>query len=113
MSSAPSKTVSILLVDDHELVRDGLILLLESRAGFRIVGDAEKSSEVTGLVMRERPDIILLDVGLAGHDGLALIPEITRVSPASKIIILTGSSDRKTHQRAARLGASGLVLKEK
>lgn len=113
MTDNSSNGISILLIDDHELVRDGLTLLLESQSGFKIVGDTGKPAEALELAKQGRPDVILLDIDLGGYDGLELIPTLSESAPDSKIIILTGSSDRKTHQRAARLGASGLVLKEK
>ena len=112
MATSPD-TVRIVLVEDHHLVREGLSMLIDSRPGFRVVGEAGDSAEGLALVARERPDVVLLDLDLGGEDGLELLPKLLDASENSSVIVLTGVRDPEVHLRAARLGAKGVVLKDK
>jgi DNA-binding NarL/FixJ family response regulator len=111
---ADTKAISILLVDDHSLVRSGLQMLIESQLGpkLRVIGEAGNASQAIEGAKRLQPDIILLDLDLGKEDGLALLPRLLDIAPESKIIVLTGLRDREAHFQAGRLGAMGLVLKE-
>lgn len=105
--------VRIALIEDHQLVREGLCMLIDSRPGFRVVGEAGDSAQALDVVARERPDLILLDLDLGGEDGLALLPQLLEVTGGADVIVLTGLRDPEVHLRAARLGAKGLVMKDK
>lgn len=102
----------ILLVDDHEIVRFGLRLLIESQPGLRVVGETQSRDETIAAAEREQPDIVLLDLDLGPESGLELISELRRVAVATRIIVLTGIREPSLHQQAVRQGAVGLVLKE-
>jgi len=114
MTMADTKAISILLVDDHSLVRSALQMLIESQSGpkLRVIGEAGNASQAIEGAKRLQPDIILLDLDLGKEDGLALLPRLLDIAPESKIIVLTGLRDREAHFQAGRLGAMGLVLKE-
>jgi two-component system, NarL family, nitrate/nitrite response regulator NarL len=113
MDSTQDREVRIVLVEDHQLVREGLCMLIDSRGGFRVVGVAGDSAQGLEVVARELPDVVLLDLDLGGADGLELLPKLLDVSGGSNVIILTGTRDPEVHLRAAKLGAKGLVLKDK
>jgi two-component system nitrate/nitrite response regulator NarL len=88
-------------------------MLIENHAGLNVAGEAGNGSDALTVAAREQPDIILLDLDLNGTNGLDLIPDLLAAAKHARVIILTGVHDPETHQRAVRLGAMGLVLKEK
>jgi DNA-binding NarL/FixJ family response regulator len=112
MPKTGGENIRVVLIDDHKIIRDGLRDLIESRAGFKVVGDAGNRPDALALVKRERPDIIVLDLDLGSESGLVLIPELRKASAASSIIILTGVRDVEKRDRAMELGAKGVVLKD-
>lgn len=110
--SVAANPIRIVLVDDHALVLAGLRMLIESQPGLAVIGEASNSDEALAVVAREQPEIVLLDLDLAGRSGLDLIPDLRTASPASRIVVLTGLRDAAAHQQAVRSGARGVVLKE-
>jgi DNA-binding NarL/FixJ family response regulator len=108
-SKAP---IRILLVDDHAVVRTALRMVIQNQPGMVMAGEAGTSSEALDLAARERPDIVLLDVDLGGENGLDIIPELLSAC-ACRVIVLTGVRDPEVHYRAVKLGAVGLVQKER
>jgi two-component system, NarL family, nitrate/nitrite response regulator NarL len=113
MAALATKPIRVLLVDDHAVVRSGLRVLIDSRPRLEVAGEAATPTEALAIAAREQPDIILLDLDMAGDNGLDLLPKLLGASKETRIIILTGVRDPEAHYRAMRLGASGLVLKEK
>lgn len=107
-----ARHIRIVIVDDHAVLRMGLRILIESRAGLEIVGECGEADHAVEVVTETQPDIILLDIDLGSASGIDLIPKIRSVAPRARIIILTGVRDSEIHMRAVRLGAMGLVLKE-
>jgi DNA-binding NarL/FixJ family response regulator len=101
-----------LIVDDHLVVRAGLRLLIESRPGLVVVGEAANHADALSLAAREQPDIILLDLALGAESGRDLLPELRSAASQSRVLVLTGVSDAVEHRQAIRQGAIGLVLKE-
>jgi len=102
-----------MLVDDHTVMRLGLRLLIENQQGLTVVGEASGRTDALEVAEREQPDIILLDLTLPGTDGIDLIAELLAVAEKARILILTGVLEPEAHTRAMRLGAMGVVLKEK
>ena len=88
-------------------------MLIDSHPELRVAGEAANQAEALTLAAREQPDIILLDLDMAGDNGLDLLPKFHNTDKAARVIILTGVRDPEAHYRAMRLGARGLVLKEK
>ena len=112
---APSaaKTIQILIVEDHAIVRAGLRMLIESQPGMCVVAEAADRNAALVSAACTQPEIILLDLDLGGAIALDLIPDLLASASGARIILLTGVRDSAVHRQAVRLGAMGLVLKEK
>jgi two-component system, NarL family, response regulator LiaR len=104
--------ISVLLVDDHAMVRKGLRLFLETRPDISIMGEAGTSEEALALVALEPPDIVLLDLILPKLGGVEATRAIKALSPSTRIVILTSSEDATTVVPALKAGASAYVLKD-
>jgi two-component system, NarL family, response regulator NreC len=102
--------IQILLADDHELVREAFRVLLE-REGFQVLGEASDGFEAVRLAGQLRPQIALLDVSMPLLNGLDATREIARVSPNTRILILTMFAEDRYVLEALRAGASGFILK--
>ena len=103
---------SVLLVDDHKIMRDGIKTILERTPDFRIVGEAENGTDAVQAVKRLRPDLVLLDLGLPGLNGVETTAEILRHHPECKIIILSMFDDENSVISAIRSGARAFILKK-
>lgn len=102
----------LLIVDDHQMVLDGLRAMLSSYQGnVQIVGEACEHQDAIALVAELEPDIVLLDVRLHGSSGLDLCSAILRRRPECKVVFLTVYDDEQYLYQALRLGASGFLLK--
>lgn len=112
MPASPDELVRILLIDDHDIMRQGLRMLVESEPDFRVVGEARDGATARLLAASEQPDLIVLDLDLGGESGLDLIPDLLAAAPAVRILVLTGLRDTEAHRQAFHLGATGLVEKE-
>lgn len=113
MTTPATKPIGILLVDDHVVVRAGLRMIIQSRPGMTIVGEAGSRDEAVALAASEHPDIILLDLDLGGESGVTVITDLMTAAAEARIIILTGLRDADAHRQAVLLGAMGIVKKEK
>jgi len=102
----------VLLVDDHEVVRLGLMTLINDQADMEVVGEAGTASEALLAVERLRPDVVLMDIRLPGEGGLEATERITHAFPESKVVILTSFADDGLVVRAIQAGAAGYVLKQ-
>ena len=111
MEPAPVK-IRILIIDDQLVVREGLRMLIENHPGTKVVAMARTRAEALDIIAREPLDLIILDLELGGHSSLSFIPQLREASKQARILVLTGQSDSETHQKAAHLGAMGVVLKE-
>lgn len=101
-----------MIVDDHAVIRSGLRMLIEHNPRMNVVAMAGNRIEAFEHALRERPDVIILDILLGDDDGLAFLPELIEKSPDSRVLILTGVQNPEFHRRAIRRGAMGIVLKE-
>jgi two-component system nitrate/nitrite response regulator NarL len=113
MGTTNLQAIRVLLIDDHVLVRACLRMLIESQPGLTVVGEAAVPSDALAAAVHEHPDIILLDLDLGETNGLDLIPSIRSAAPEAHVIVLTGVRDPEMHRYAVRLGAVGIVLKDK
>ena len=104
--------IRILLVDDHEVVREGLRALLSRREGFQIVGQAGSVAESIAEAVRTHPDIVVMDVRLPDGSGIEACREIREAMPDTKVIILTSYADDDAVFASILAGASGYVLKQ-
>ncbi len=112
MPSEGSSPIRVLLVDDHQIIRDGLRDLITSQPNMTVVGDAGDRATALELAERIRPDIIVLDLDLGAESGLNLLPELISAVPAVGVIVLTGMREVEKRDQAMELGAKGVVLKE-
>lgn len=104
--------ITILLADDHQLVREGLRALLEARPDCFVVGEAADGLEVFGLVEHLKPDVLILDLMMPGLNGLEIIRQVSEQVPETQILILSMHADQLYVLEALRNGAAGYVLKE-
>ena len=102
----------VLLVDDHKIMRDGIRAILSRDAEFRVVGEADNGADALLFVKKHRPDMVLMDIGLPGLNGVETTAEILRHHPACKIVILSMYDDENSVVGAIRSGARGFVLKK-
>ncbi|WP_069803176.1 response regulator [Thermogemmatispora onikobensis] len=104
--------IRLLIVDDHEMVREGLKAMLVSEPDFEIVGEAANAEQALGLVERLRPDIILLDVRLPGVSGVALCRQVCERYPEIGVIIVTTYTDEQLVAECLQAGARGYIVKD-
>jgi len=102
----------ILLVDDHRLMRDGLRSILERGGEFHVVGEAESGTEAVQFCKRSRPDLVVMDIGLPGMNGIEATTEIARHAPQTRVLILSMYDDENSVVSAMRSGARAFVLKK-
>ena len=105
-------SVTILVVDDHPIVRQGLRRLLEAESEFRVVGEAEDGIEALQLIERLKPDILVLDMMMPSLNGLEVLRRIKNISPTTRTIILSMQSADAYVFESLKNGAAGYVLKE-
>jgi two-component system, NarL family, response regulator NreC len=104
--------ITVMLADDHAIVRTGLRLLLEAEEGLSVVAEAGDVPTVLRKVRGHRPRVLILDLNLPGTSGLAAIPSILEASPETRIVVLTMQNDPVFAREALSAGALGYVLKE-
>lgn len=108
-----TKSIRVLIIDDHAVIRAALRMFLDSQPGVTVVGEGSGPEDALAIAILEHPDIILLDLDLGSSNGLDLLPQLHIAAPEAHVVVLTGVRDVDMHRRAVRLGAMGLVLKER
>jgi two-component system response regulator NreC len=103
-------SITVVLGDDHPLVRQGVRRMLEGHE-FEIVGEGSDGLEVIDLAQRFHPDVILLDLSMPTLNGIGAVRELTRVSPSTKVIILTMHTEEHYILEALRVGVKGCISK--
>ncbi|MEU1532363.1 response regulator transcription factor [Streptomyces fagopyri] len=114
-STAPrpgSREVTVVLADDHLVVRAGMRLLLAQDPAFRIVAESATVPDTLEAVRRTRPRVLVLDLTMAGKSSLPVIPALLTASPGTRILVLTMQEDPAFAREALRTGAAGYLLKE-
>ncbi|MBM3728331.1 MAG: response regulator transcription factor [Acidobacteria bacterium] len=106
------KTTSILLIDDHQIMRDGLKAILSHGAEFSVVGEVENGADAVRVVRKTRPDIVVMDIGLPGLNGIEATAEVLRHCPQTRVVILSMYGDDESVMGAIRSGARAFVLKK-
>jgi two-component system, NarL family, response regulator NreC len=109
---AEESQITIVLADDHLVVRSGLRMLLEAEEGFEVVAEAGDVAEALRRVSAYHPSVLILDLNMPGGSSLAAIPGIKESAPGTQIVVLTMQSDPAFAREALRSGAIGYVLKE-
>jgi two-component system response regulator NreC len=112
-SDEPSRLpVTIVLADDHQVVREGLRMLLAAEAGFEVLDEAGDVASALGKVLAHRPQVLVLDLNMPGTPSVEAIPQVMEISPGTGIVILTMQDNPDVARDALRAGALGYVLKE-
>jgi len=104
-------SIRVLIVDDHNVVREGLRTFLELQDGIEVAGEAADGHEAISEAERLRPDVVLMDLVMPRLDGVAAMRELRRRVPATRVIILTSFLDDERLLPAVRAGAAGYLLK--
>jgi two-component system response regulator NreC len=111
-ANAPAGVITIVLADDHELVRAGLRLLLEAEEDFTVVSEAGDVAGAERRVAADHPDVLVLDVNMPGGSSIPAITRIRQATPTTQVVMLTMQNDPELAREALRAGASAYVLKE-
>jgi two-component system response regulator NreC len=108
----PAPEITVVLSDDHHVVRSGLRVLLSADGRFVVVGEADDIRSTVERVAAVRPQVLVLDLNLGGESSLELIPQLRADCPQTQIVILTMQEDPAFARAAMRAGALGYVLKD-
>lgn len=104
--------IKVLVVDDHELVRHGLAMLLGGADDIDLVGLATDGAEALTLVEEHHPDVVLMDLSMPGMDGVEATRRISSTHPSTAVVVLSSFSERRTVLEAIDAGAAGYLLKD-
>lgn len=104
-------TITVLLADDHPVVREGLCAMLESAGDIRVVAQAASGEEAVAHATALRPDVVLMDLRMAGMDGVAATERILAAVPGSRVVVVTTYESDADILRAVEAGAAGYLLK--
>jgi NarL family two-component system response regulator LiaR len=105
-------TIRVILVDDHEVVRNGMRAYLDSQPDFEVVGEASSGGEAVGLVKQQVPDVVLMDLVMPRMDGVEATRRVRDVSPRTQVVVLTSYHDDEYVFPALQAGALSYVLKD-
>jgi two-component system, NarL family, response regulator NreC len=105
-------TTSIVLADDHTVVRSALRMLLEAEPGFEVVAEAGDADTAVRYVRGHKPTVLILDLNMPGRSSLEAVPDIKQASPATEIVVLTMQNEPAFARKALQAGVRGYVLKE-
>jgi two-component system, NarL family, response regulator NreC len=106
------RKIRIVLADDHKLMRSGLRVLLEQQADLTVVGEVSDGREAVALVASQRPDVLVMDIGMPSLNGIEAAAQITKSNPEVAIVMLSMHSDESYVLRALKAGAKGYLLKD-
>jgi len=110
--AAPGAEITIVLADDHDVVRAGLRMLLEAVADFAVIAEAGDLTQTERRLAAHRPDVLVLDVNMPGGSSIPAIPRLQVASPGTRIVMLTMQNEPELARDALQSGAVGYVLKE-
>jgi DNA-binding NarL/FixJ family response regulator len=106
------KQITVLLAEDHMIVREGFRKMLELEEGFQVVGEAQDGRQAVTLAKKLRPDVVLMDIAMPQLNGLEATRQVLKAVPATKVLILSAHSDDAYVKNAADSGAVGFLLKQ-
>jgi DNA-binding NarL/FixJ family response regulator len=104
-------TVNILIADDHELVREGIKTRLEKQPGWTVCGEADNGRQAVEMATRLKPDVVVLDIGMAELNGIEAARQIRKACPETEVLILTLQESEDLVREALSAGARGYILK--
>ncbi|MCW5978395.1 MAG: response regulator transcription factor [Bryobacteraceae bacterium] len=111
MAGSTEKKITVLLADDHRLVRLGFRRLLEDEPGIEVIGEAGNGQEAIELIDELKPDVAVVDMAMPELDGLQVIHEVRRRMPATRLLVVSMYGERNYVRNAVQAGASGYVVK--
>ena len=106
-----SKSLKVLIAEDHEVVREGLKILISSDPGMEVAGEAETGQMAFRMAKKLQPDVVLMDLAMPRGNGLEAARDIRREVPSSKVLVLSAYKDEETVLRVIEAGASGYMTK--
>lgn len=106
-----NRVVRVLLADEHQIMLDGLQMLLESSGDFEIVGQAQTGDQAVSLAIEHKPDVVVMDVILTGRDGIDACREIKETVPDTRVLMLTAATEEESVLNAISAGATGYLRK--
>lgn len=106
------KKIRILVVDDENVVREGLVAILRLQSDLQVVGEALDGIQTVQLARKTKPDVILLDLQMPKQDGLVTIPKLKEMLPGCRILVLTSFAENDRVYQAVKSGALGFLLKD-
>jgi two-component system response regulator NreC len=109
---ADQQQITVVLADDHNVIRAGLRSMLEAEDDLRVIGEADDAASAAKLVDARRPDVLVLDLQMPGADSRQDVPRLRESSPGTQIVVLTMQNDPRSARDLLRAGAAGYVLKQ-
>jgi DNA-binding NarL/FixJ family response regulator len=106
------KPITVLLAEDHTVVREGLRALLKVEGDIEVVGEAETGRQAVQLTKKLRPDVVIMDIAMPLLNGLEATRRISKAVPASRVLILSAHGDDEYIRQAVMLGAAGYLIKQ-
>jgi DNA-binding NarL/FixJ family response regulator len=110
--SVSSSIISVLLVDDHEILRQGLKMLLSMQQEIKVVGEARTGQEAIVMAKELKPDVVVMDITMPNMDGLEACQHIRNMQPATQVLMLTMHESEEYFLQALRMGAVGYLVKK-
>src|SRR5271163_3375772 len=104
--------ITVLLAEDHQIVREGFRSLLQYEADIEVVGEAENGRQAMQLTRKLRPDVVVMDIAMPLLNGLEATRQIRKDFPETKVLILSAHSDDAYVEQVTQLGAAGFLLKQ-
>lgn len=106
------KRITVLIAEDHMLVREGIRMMLNLEADFEVVGEARDGRQAVALALKTCPEVVLMDIAMPGLNGLEATRQVLKTLPATKVILLTAHNDDAYVNSATASGAVGFLLKQ-
>ena len=111
-TSSTTSTIRVLLADDHDILRQGLKLLLGLQPEIEIVGEARTGLEAVEMAQKLKPDVVVMDISMAGMDGLEACQRVRSQVPETQVLMLTMHESEEYFLKALRMGAAGYLVKK-
>ena len=112
-TAAAAQHIRIFVLESYEMFRQGLCLLLSQQADFEIIGDAGALDKALSIIRQEQPDIVLVGLDPENGTGIEYLAEVMEASKKARILVLSTSTDPEFHRQVVRLGAAGVMVKDK